>query len=130
MAVLQEITKEQEQYAANEIQESENLSNLLVKADEEMLELYIMILENSSFELDNGIMFRFYSEGQFEGYFDTESTDINGYYEIAVDNDKNTVLVIYNEDKSKYVSYNISLDEAGNITLKNPVSNYEYVLEF
>ena len=125
-----EVVEAQGQYESDETEEIEDLSTLFVKADEEMLELYIMILENSSFELENGISFRFYSGGKFEGYFDSYSTNISGYYEIAADSDKNTLLVIYNDDKSKYVNYYISLDENGNIILRESISKYEYILGF
>ncbi len=97
----------------------------------ELSETYMLLVENTEFELEDGIIFNFGKNGEYSGFFDSENRDVEGYsYQIVKRNDKD-YLDIFNEDKSKSVSYEFSLlDDGSGISLYYEDSDSTIVLKY
>lgn len=109
----------------------EEVDQKLAEADSDVIEIYSMLLENSDFDLGEGIEFHFGSNGVYSGYFDAKNTSVENYsYEICLEDNKRINLVLYNPDKSKYVKYEMTFDENGNIVLTYPELEQSIVLEY
>lgn len=104
---------------------------LIDEADAGMLEVYRVLLENSDFDLGDGVVFHFGEDGAYSGYFDADNRDVSGYhYAVTAGEKSDCTLTISNEDNSKYVEYTMSFDMDGNILLKYPGMEQCLVLKY
>ena len=107
--------------------ESQDIS----KINSEMSNIYASLLSGSTFQPTDDVVLTFGTDGSYSGFFDADNKNVEGYsYEITLNNSSQYVLNIFNEDKSKVVSYNVSLDDDGNIVLNYKDSADGFILAF
>ncbi len=93
-----------------------------------MTDMYASLLIGD-YSLENGVEYKFSSDGKFAGYFDDRHTDVKGYYyEVALFGEEN-VVNIYNKDKTSVVTYYIAFSEEADIVLYYPEANVKFTLE-
>lgn len=108
-----------------------DVQTLVNEADAGMPDIYRALLENSDFDLGDGVVFHFGEDGAYAGYFDADNRDVSGYnYAVTVGEENDYTLTISNEDNSKYVEYSMSFDMDGNILLKYPGMEQSLVLKY
>lgn len=105
-----------------------------------MADVYTTLIKGTNVNISNDKQMHFGTDGTFSGFFDENSTDVEGYsYEvqgITNDADQNGVVAIvniYNQDRSQYVQYHLvyggNSDEP-ELLLQYPGSGKTYALEF
>lgn len=100
------------------------------KINSEMSNTYLMLLSGCTFNPSEDVTFSFGTDGSYAGFYDSDNKNVSGYsYEVTLQ-DNSYVLNLYNEDKSKVVSYNMTINEDGNIVLSYPGTDGEFVLSF
>lgn len=98
------------------------------KVNSSMTDMYASLLIGD-YSLENGVEYKFSSDGKFAGYFDDRHTDVKGYYyEVALFGEEN-VVNIYNKDKTSVVTYYIAFSEEADIVLYYPEANVKFTLE-
>lgn len=103
----------------------------IAKINSEMSNVYSSLLSGWTFQPADDVSFTFGTDGTYSGFFDADNTNVEGYsYEITLNDSGQYVLNIFNEDKSKVVSYIVSLDDDGNIVLNYKDSVDGFVLSF
>lgn len=98
------------------------------KVTSSMTDMYASLLIGD-YSLENGVEYKFSSDGKFAGYFDDRHTDVKGYYyEVALFGEDN-VVNIYNKAKTSVVTYYIAFSEEADIVLYYPEANVKFTLE-
>lgn len=99
-------------------------------AAEAIYDIYGILLVGD-FNLGNNIEFHFSSDGSYSGFFDNDNRYVEGYT-YQLENDAGQTLVhIYNEDKSRIVTYIMTLSEdTGNILLELPGTEDQLELKY
>lgn len=89
----------------------------------------LLIIGN--FKLGKDLEFNFGSDGSYSGFFDNDNRFVEGYT-YQLDNNAGQILVhIYNEDKSRIVTYVMTLSEdTGNIILELPETGNRLELKY
>lgn len=102
--------------------------------DEETMEaIYDIygILIVGNFKLGKDLEFNFGSDGSYSGFFDNENRFVKGYTYQFENNAGQTLVHIYNEDKSRIVTYVMTLsEETGNIILELPGTGKQLELKY
>lgn len=89
------------------------------------------ILIVGNFKLGKDLEFNFDSAGSYSGFFDNENRFVEGYTYQLEKNDGQTLVHIYNEDKSRIVTYVMTLsEETGNIILELPGTGKQLELKY
>lgn len=110
------------------------------EANDAMADVYTTLIKGTNVNISNDKQMHFGTDGTFSGFFDENSTDVEGYsYEvlgITNDVDQNgavAIVNIYNQDRSQYVQYHLvyggNSDEP-ELLLQYPGSGKTYALEF
>lgn len=110
------------------------------EANDAMADVYTTLIKGTNVNISNDKQMHFGTDGTFSGFFDENSTDVEGYsYEvwgITNDADQNgavAIVNIYNQDRSQYVQYHLvyggNSDEP-ELLLQYPGSGKTYALEF
>ena len=110
------------------------------EANDAMADVYTTLIKGTNVNISNDKQMHFGTDGTFSGFFDENSTDVEGYsYEvqgITDDADQNgavAIVNIYNQDRSQYVQYHlvygVKSDEP-ELLLQYPESGKTYALEF
>lgn len=98
--------------------------------DSEMASIYVSLLEGTEFDIGDGIVFSFGSEGRYAGFFDANHKNVKDYrYKICMEKD-NVLLQICNKEETQLVSYNMIFDKDGNVVLKHSNMEKTIKLEF
>ncbi len=100
------------------------------KINDSMSNLYLSMLSGWSYKLDKDTAFSFGRNNSYSGFFDKDHKDVKKCsYDVSLNEESGShMLNIYNEDKSAMVSYEISLDNDGNVLLTYPGSENSFVL--
>lgn len=89
------------------------------------------ILIVGNFKLGKDLEFNFGSDGSYSGFFDNENRFVEGYTYQLENNAGQTLVHIYNEDKSRIVTYVMTLsEETGNIILELPGTGKQLELKY
>lgn len=108
---------------------SSEVDALIQSADNSMANVYSLLIQGTSFEVEGGLTFTFGTEGEFSGYFDEENPNVKNYkYKVLVGNDNNYKLYIYNFDTG--VEYDMIFNPEGDVVLTDKVNNRTYVLKY
>ena len=101
-----------------------------VDTTEAIYDIYGILLVGD-FRLGNDIEFHFRSDGSYSGFFDNGNRYVEGY-NYQLENDAGQILVhIYSEDKSRVVTYIMTLsEETGNILLELPETGEQLELQY
>jgi hypothetical protein len=105
--------------------------SLIEEADASMSQIYAALLQGSDFKVSEGVEFHFGYNGEYSGYFDADSKNVEAYiYNVSADEDNNFWLRIEDDNKSKYVKYEMEFDQNGNIILTYPGMEQSFLLEY
>ncbi len=109
----------------------EPTDDIVIEEQAELSDTYTYLVEDYQFELDDGSVFSFGLNGQYEGFFDSGNKNVTGYTYQFVKKDGIDYLEIYNEDKSRSVSYEFNLLEDGSgFLLCQPQTNTRILLTY
>lgn len=105
-------------------------------ADDAMVDVYTTLIKGTSVKIDNDKWMYFGVDGDFNGFFDKDNSDVEGYsYEIIgiTDEDEQDGAVaevhIYNIDKSKFVRYKLLFGENSELLLLYPETGKTFTIE-
>lgn len=97
---------------------------------EAIYDIYELLIVGN-FKLDNDLEFNFGSDGSYNGFFDNENRFVEGYSYRLENNAGQIQVHIYNEDKSRMVTYIMTLSEnTGNIILELPETGDQLELKY
>ena len=109
---------------------TESVQNNQVEVSE-LSDTYTLLIEDNLFDAGNGIIFDFGSDGEFSGFFDADNMNVEGYSYQLVKREGVDFLDIFNEDRSRSVSYEFSmLDDGSGITLYHRESDTTFTLYY
>lgn len=105
-------------------------------ANDAMVDVYTTLIKGTSVKIDNDKQMHFGVDGDFNGFFDKDNSDVEGYsYEIIgiTDEDEQDGAVakvnIYNKDKSKFVQYKLLFGEKSELLLLYPETGKIFTIE-
>lgn len=108
---------------------SSEVDALIQSADNSMANVYSLLIQGTSFDVEGGLTFNFGTEGEFSGYFDEANPNVKNYkYKVLVGNDNNYKLYIYNFDTG--VEYDMIFNPEGDVVLTDKVNDCTYVLKY
>lgn len=105
-------------------------------ADDAMVDVYTTLIKGTSVKIDNDKRMYFGVDGDFNGFFDKDNSDVEGYsYEIIgiTDEDEQDGAVaevhINNIDKSKFVRYKLLFGKNSELLLLYPETGKTFTIE-
>lgn len=97
---------------------------------EAIYDIYALLIVGN-FKLGNDLEFNFGDDGSYNGFFDNDHRFVEGYSYQLENNAGQIQVHIYNEDKSKIVTYIMTLsEETGNIILELPETGDQLELKY
>lgn len=100
-----------------------------VETTEAIYGIYELLIIGN-YKLDEDIAFNFGSDGSYSGFFDSDNRSVEGCSYELENSEGQTLVHIYNENKSRIVTYIMTLSEDGNIILELPETGDRLELKY
>ncbi|MBE6035578.1 MAG: hypothetical protein E7222_12910 [Clostridiales bacterium] len=108
---------------------SESVDISKVDTSSELYEIYSLLLVGH-FKLNKDITFNFEEDGTYSGFFDSDNRNVKDYTYTLTQEEGQIIVTIFNEDKSRKVSYIMNLTDEGTIVLALPDSDDKLELKY